>query len=61
MSFWYDTEMRESANSWFQLILVSKYTLYNINSGHFDFTFRRWMTQNTAMVEQKIESAYPKM
>jgi hypothetical protein len=29
------------------------------NGGHFDLTFWRSMTSSTAVVEQKIDSAYP--
>jgi hypothetical protein len=29
------------------------------NGGHFDLTFKRSRTSGTAVVEQKIDSAYP--
>jgi hypothetical protein len=29
------------------------------NGGHFDLTFRRSRTLSTAVVEQKMDSAYP--
>ena len=32
----------------------------NIDGGHFDLTFWRSRTQSTAVVEQKMESAYLK-
>ena len=32
----------------------------NNDGGHFDLTFRRSRTQNTAVVEQKMKSAYIK-
>jgi len=37
-----------------------KVLVTNIGCGHFDLTFQRSRTQSTAVVEQKIESAYLK-